>query len=285
MSKDKKMAGREVRNTLSNYRIHAKKKIGQHFLIDDSITGIIIETARLKDTDTVVEVGPGLGVLTGKIAPLVYRLYAVEIDRVLAAKLKQKFSNMDNVNIINADILQADLSEIIGDKTSYKVIANLPYYITSPILNYFVHGEFKPSEMVVMMQKEVGDSIVAADGNLSVLSISMQIYTRPELVAYVPPQSFYPEPKVHSAILRFNFLEKPAIELGDINDFLHFVNRGFASPRKYISNSLARGLNIDTSDAVDLLNKAGINANRRAENLSLSEWHNLYNLFRKQTRE
>jgi 16S rRNA (adenine1518-N6/adenine1519-N6)-dimethyltransferase len=276
----KKMAGRQVRSTLSQYRVHAKKKIGQHFLTDENIPGIIIEAAGLKNTDTVVEVGPGLGILTERMAPMVRTLYAVEIDRVLASKLKRKLSHLDNIHIIEADILQTDLSAITGGQADYKVVANLPYYITSPILSYFVHGSLKPSSMIVMLQKEVGDSILAAGGNLSVLSISLRIHAIPSLVAYVPPQCFYPEPKVHSAILRFDFLKKPAIEVDDVEDFLHFVNRGFTSPRKYVSNSLALGLNIETVEAAGLLDKAGIETIKRPENLTLEQWKTLYDLFR-----
>ena len=277
----KKTAGRQVRSTLSHYRLHAKKKIGQHFLIDEAVPDIIIEAASLNSEDTVLEVGPGLGILTDRMAPLVGDLYAVEIDRVLAARLEQKYKNDDNVHIINDDILQVDLSQVLAGQANYKVVANLPYYITSPVLNYFVHGGLKPVSMVIMLQKEVGDSIVAADGNLSVLSISMRIYTIPSLVAYIPPESFYPEPKVHSAILRFDFLEEPAIRVDNIEGFLHFVNRGFASPRKYISNSLAAGLKITTAEAAQLLEKAGIETVKRAENLTLEQWRNLYELYLK----
>lgn len=277
----KKAAGRQVRSTLSHYRVHAKKKIGQHFLTDEAVPDIIIEAAGLTGNDTVLEIGPGLGVLTDRMASLVGDLYAIEIDRVLANKLKQKYSNRDNVHVINADILQVDLSQILTGPTNYKVVANLPYYITSPILNYFIHGKFKPVSMVIMLQKEVGDSIVAADGNLSVLSISMRIYAVPRLLAYVPPQSFYPEPKVHSAIIQFDFLAKPAIEVDNIENFLHFVNRGFTSPRKYISNSLAAGLQIETIEAAELLEKAGIETIKRAEDLTLEQWRNLYVLYLK----
>lgn len=277
----KKTAGRQVRSTLSHYRLHAKKKIGQHFLIDEAVPDIIIEAASLNSEDTVLEVGPGLGILTDRMAPLVGDLYAVEIDRVLAARLEQKYKNDDNVHIINDDILQVDLSRVLAGQANYKFVANLPYYITSPVLNYFVHGRLKPVSMVIMLQKEVGDSIVAADGNLSVLSISMRIYTIPSLIAYIPPESFYPEPKVHSAILRFDFLPEPAIRVDNIEGFLHFVNRGFASPRKYISNSLAAGLKITTAEAAQLLEKAGIETVKRAENLTLEQWRNLYRLYLK----
>jgi 16S rRNA (adenine1518-N6/adenine1519-N6)-dimethyltransferase len=281
----KKAAGRQVRSTLSHYRVHAKKKIGQHFLTDETVPDIIIEAAGLTAKDIVMEIGPGLGVLTDKMAPLVGDLYAIEIDRVLANKLKQKYSNRDNIHIINADILQVDLSQILTAGINYKVVANLPYYITSPILNYFVHGNLKPVSMVIMLQKEVGDSIAAEDGNLSVLSISMRIYTIPRLVAYIPPQSFYPEPKVHSAIIQLDFLPKPSIEIDNIENFLHFVNRGFASPRKYISNSLATGLKMENVAAVELLEKAGIETIKRAENLTLEQWRNLYELYLKSISE
>lgn len=278
MSKIDKSVINQVRSSLSQYGIHAKKRIGQNFLIDESVLTSIIDAADLQQSDIVVEVGPGLGILTEQIASRVKSLFSIEIDRVLASKLKQKFSHINNVHIVNGDILDVNIAELIGNVlvSGYKVVANLPYYITSPILNYFVRRTPRPSLMVVMVQKEVGESILASQGKMSVLSLNMRIHTVPSLVSYVSPASFFPRPKVYSAILRFDFLERPAVDVENYEAFINFLHSGFASPRKLLKNSLAIGLNISTNESALLVEKSGIKLDSRPEALTLAQWGILY---------
>jgi len=156
------------------------------------------------------------------------------------------------------------------------VVANLPYYITSPVLRYFVEASPKPSLMVMMVQKEVGEAIVAGPGKMSLLAVSLQMYSRARIIAPVPSRCFYPQPKVDSVILRFDVLPEPAVKVADINEFFEIVKCGFSSPRKQLHNSLAHGLGIKPGEVAPLLGKANIAPQRRAETLSLEEWAKLY---------
>ena len=265
----------EAKKLLRQSSIKAKKGLGQHFLVDEAVLDTIISAAELSPEDTVIEVGPGLGILTTHLARQAGQVIAVELDTKLAQLLRQKLVSSTNVSIVNADILKTNLSQLLDSKDKYKVVANIPYYITSPILRYFMETSSRPSLMVVMVQKEVGEAIVAHPGEMSLLAVSLQIYSKPKIVSYVSSQSFYPPPKVDSAILRLDILSEPAIKV-DINGFLDVVRCGFKSPRKQLHNSLAQGLNIKPAEAALLLEEAKIESQRRAETLSLDEWEKLY---------
>ena len=276
MPKETKSPSIEVKKTLRQSGIKARKGLGQHFLIDETVLKTIISAAELSPEDFVIEIGPGLGVLTAELARSAGSVIAVELDSKLASRLKHKLSSLHNITIINADILKVDLSDLIKGKNSYKVVANIPYYITSPLLHYFIEASPKPSLIVVMVQKEVGEAIVAQPGEMTVLSVSLQVYSKPRIIAYVSAQSFYPPPKVDSVIVRFDMLPKPAVEVDDINNFLTFVRCGFRSPRKQLRNSLAQGLGIKQNEATPLLTEAKIEPQRRPETLNLNEWQRLY---------
>jgi len=265
-----------LKQLLRKSGLKAKKGLGQHFLVDQSVLGVILEAAELSAQDTVVEVGPGLGILTFELARRAGKVIAVEIDSKLASILKARVASARNINIVNADILKVDLPRLLEGEERYKVAANLPYYITSPILHYFVGASPRPSLMVVMVQKEVGEAIVAASGKMNLLAVSLQLYTRPRIISYVPAESFYPSPRVDSAIIRFDFLPEPAVRVDDVNGFFCVVRGGFGSPRKQLRNSLAQGLDLPPFEAALLLEKAGIEPQRRAETLSLDEWAGLY---------
>lgn len=256
--------------------LRAKKSLGQHFLIDEAILKTIIEAAELVPEDTVIEVGPGLGILTVELARRACNVIAVELDTKLASLLKRRLSPMSNLRVINADILKVSPSLLLEGKSNYKVVANLPYYITSPVLRHFVEASPKPSLMVVMVQKEVGEAIVAGPGKMSLLAVSLQVYSKPRIVAHVPSQSFYPQPKVDSVILRLDIFPEPVVKVADINSFFEVVRHGFSSPRKQLHNSLAHGLGAEPSEVALLLKKANIDPQRRAETLGLEEWARLY---------
>lgn len=262
---------------LRKFGIRAQKSLGQNFLIDEVVSGTIINAADLKSTDTVVEVGPGLGVLTERLVCNAGKVIAIEIDSYLSKKLQKRLSQWQNLDIINSDILKLDINFLLKNYQEYKVVANIPYYITSPILHCFMQAKLKPSLMVVMMQEEVAQAIVAVPGKMSYLSVSMQIYSMPHIVCHVPAKSFYPMPKVNSAVVKFDMLPKPAVIVDDMTGFLQFIQCGFAAPRKQLHNSLSLGLKMATSDIIRSLEDAGINPQRRAESLSLNEWQMLYN--------
>jgi len=267
---------KRVRGQLRNAGLRARKGLGQHFLIDKSVRDIIIDAAELSSSDIVLEVGPGLGVLTEELVKKASRVIAVELDHNLALRLGHKLTSQHNFELINSDILELDLRKVLKKTAEYKVVANIPYYITSPILHYFMRSKLKPLLMVVMVQEEVARAIAAKPGDMSFLSVSLQVYSRPEVVCRVPANSFYPPPKVESAVVRFRILDEPAVTVDDMQCFLKIVQAGFAAPRKQLRNSLALGLNIEPVNAVKILEKAGLNPKRRAETLTLGEWQDLY---------
>jgi len=265
-----------VRKLLRQFGLKARKGLGQHFLIDEASLQAVVDAAQLSPEDVVIEVGPGLGVLTAELARRAGKVIAVELDTKLASLLKHRLASLSNVDIINADILNVSPSQLVEGGNDYKVVANLPYYITSPILRHFVEASLKPSLMVVMVQREVGEAIVANPGKMTLLAISLQVYSKPKIVSYVSAQSFYPSPKVDSVIVRFELLPEPVVKVADINSFFDVVRCGFSSSRKQLHNSLAQGLGVKPAEVVLLLDKAGIEPKRRAETLSLEEWARLY---------
>lgn len=275
------LAASEVRRLLSGMGLKARKRLGQNFLIDEHILDRIIEAAELTSRDVVIEVGPGLGVLTRRLAAVAGKVIAVELDDALAGYLKQIFSSSPGVVVVQGDILKVDPGSLLKEHmpgftaaTGYKVVANLPYYITSPVLRHFLEASVQPRLMVVMVQKEVGERIAAAPGEMSLLSVAIQLYSEPEVVASVPSQSFYPRPEVDSVVLRLRVGKKRAF-VKDKEDFFAVVRAGFSAPRKQLRNVLSRALGITTSETGELLERAGISPERRAETLTLTEWEKL----------
>jgi 16S rRNA (adenine1518-N6/adenine1519-N6)-dimethyltransferase len=263
-----------------------KKRLGQHFLIDEAVLERILSAAELSHRDIVVEVGPGLGILTEELAKRGAKVIAVELDSKLVDILRKRLVPFPNVKIIHADILKVAPQQLLQNNLTaselaqgYKVIANLPYYITSPVLRHFLEAQLRPSEMVVMVQKEVGEAIAANPGRMSLLSVRTQFYSKPTIISYVPAASFHPPPKVDSVILHLDVYPQPPIEVSDIAGFFDIVMHGFSSPRKQLRNSLAHSLEMPPSQVALLLGKAGIEAKRRAETLSLEEWRELWKIF------
>jgi len=274
------------RQLLRQFGVKPRKSLGQHFLIDETVLECILSAAELNPGDIVVEVGPGLGILTEGLAKQGAQVIAVELDRKLVTLLKRRLAAFPDVRIINADILRVTPRQILESKSAvsalfqgYKVIANLPYYITSPLLRHFFEALPQPSEMIVMVQKEVGEAMVAKPGNMSLLSVKTQFYSKPAIVSYVPPSSFYPPPKVDSVILRLDVYSQPPIEIPNPASFFDVVMHGFSSPRKQLRNSLAHSLDMPPSQVTLLLEKTGIEGERRAETLSLEEWRELWKVF------
>ncbi len=280
-----------TRGMLHGSGLRARKGLGQHFLVDEATLKLIVATAQLTPADIVMEIGPGLGVLTRELAKVAGRVLAVELDDNLAAILKQRLASFPNTTIINEDILRTDPAVLLretntspsdlGSTWHYKVVANLPYYITSPVLRHFLEASVKPQVMVLMVQKEVAEQIVAKPGRMSLLAVSVQLYGEPIIIDYVPAARFYPVPEVDSAILKITLYPQPTIDVGDIDGFFSLVRAGFSAARKQMGNSLAHRLAIPKSDVLSLLVRAGIAPQRRAESLDLPEWARLWEVFRK----
>ncbi len=265
----------ETKQLLRRFNLRARKRLGQRFLIDGDVLQRILSAAELTADDIVLEVGPGLGILTRELAQRARRVIAIELDDKLANFLKQELVSFPNVMIINEDILKIEPAILLTEPERYKVVANLPYYITSPVLRHFLEATLKPNLMVVMVQKEVAEAIVAGPGKRSLLSISVQFYGRPTIIGKVPAIAFYPAPEVDSAILRIDLYPKPAVAVDDAEGFFGTVRAGFASPRKQLANSLAQGLGWPKADVLSVLAEASIAPQRRAETLTLEEWAQL----------
>jgi len=276
----------ETKRLLRHFDLQVRKGLGQHFLTDEEVLPLITSAAELTPTDVIMEIGPGLGILTRELANQAGWVIAIELDNKLAAILKQTLASFDNVTIINEDILQIQPAALLQEQKtrfppsinnlfSYKVVANLPYYITAPVLRHFLEASIKPQIMVVMVQKEVAEAIVAEPGQMGVLSISVQFYGKPRIISYVPAQCFYPAPKVDSAILRVDLYPQPAVAVADESSFFELVRAGFSASRKQLGNSLAQGLRLSKAEVLSSLEKARIVPQRRAETLTLDEWAQL----------
>jgi 16S rRNA (adenine1518-N6/adenine1519-N6)-dimethyltransferase len=273
----------EAKRRLRALGARATKGLGQHFLVDRRVLGTVVGAADLAPHDTVVEVGPGLGTLTAALLETGANVVAVEVDPGLASAVESRFSGSRRLAVINADVLDLDPADLLprveaGESStgSYKVVANLPYYVAAAILRHFLEASSKPALTVVMVQKEVGQSIAAGPGDLGLLGVSVQVYGKPTIVGYVPPSAFYPEPKVDSAIVRIDVYARPLVDVDDIAGFFEVVRAGFSAPRKQLRNSLSIGLDVGVTEAADLLVKAGIGPERRPGTMSIEEWAGLH---------
>ncbi len=280
----------QTRKLLRRFDLKARKGLAQHFLIDEEVLSLVASTAGLTPADVVIEVGPGLGMLTRELASLAGRVITIELDNKLAAILKKTMASSNNVTVINGDVLGINPAALLQENRekfppainspfSYKVVANLPYYITSAVLRHFLEASVKPQAMVVMVQKEVAEAIAAGPGQLSLLSISVRFYGEPTIISYVPARCFYPAPEVDSAILKIDVYPQPPVPVTDEPGFFRLVRAGFSASRKQIANSLTQGLGLPKADVLPLLEKSGIAPQRRAETLTLDEWAQLYEVF------
>ncbi len=265
-----------IREIKDKYGFKLSKSLGQNFLTDKNIIDKIIEATEITDEDLVIEIGPGIGVLTAEAAQLAKKVVAVEIDRNLIPILRDTLKEFDNIEIINKDVLKADLNAVIaasGCKKT-KIIGNLPYYITTPIIMGLLESHVAADSITIMMQKEVADRINAGPGTKAygALSAAVQYYCTVVTVATVPKEVFFPAPKVDSAVLRLDLrLEKP-VELVDEQLFFRCIKAGFGQRRKTLSNSLSQLGDFTKEEIKTCLAGTGIDEKRRAETLSLSEF-------------
>lgn len=250
----------------------AKKSFGQNWLRDEYTLDLIVESAAIERDDTVLEVGPGLGYLTNKLAKQAGHVVCVEADQDLIPHLTHQFGPVSNVEVVQADILKYDFTKLPKD---YLVVANIPYYLTSNLIRQLLESSNPPARMVLMVQKEVAERITANPGQMSVLSFSVQYYAEAEIIAPVAKELFEPIPKVDSAIIKIERRNKPVFE-ADTKKLFQLVKAGFGEKRKMLRNSLAGGLQISTSQAEDLLKKSGLPTATRAQELGIKEWEKLY---------
>jgi len=264
---------------LHRFKLRADKKLGQNFLIDENIVRNIVAAAELSDKDTVLEVGPGIGTLTQGLAESGASVVAVELDKRLLPVLDTTLEGYDNVRIVNGDILQVDIMQTVG-VDEFKVCANLPYYITTPIIFALLEKRLPMERLVAMVQKEVAERMAAKPGgkDYGALSVAIQYYTEPEIAFIVPPSSFIPAPSVDSAVIVCKRREKPPVEVCDEALFFRVVKAAFSLRRKMLNNSL-KNMGIKGEQVAKWLKLAGVDGKRRAETLSLEDFAALTNTF------
>lgn len=264
---------------LHRFKLRADKKLGQNFLIDENIVRNIVAAAELSDKDTVLEVGPGIGTLTQGLAESGAAVVAVELDKRLLPVLDTTLEGYDNVRIVNGDILQVDIMQTVG-VDEFKVCANLPYYITTPIIFALLEKRLPMERLVAMVQKEVAERMAAKPGgkDYGALSVAIQYYTEPEIAFIVPPSSFIPAPSVDSAVIVCKRREKPPVEVCDEALFFRVVKAAFSLRRKMLNNSL-KNMGIKGEQVAKWLELAGVDGKRRAETLSLEDFAALTNTF------
>lgn len=268
-----------TQHILNRFKLRADKKLGQNFLIDENVVRQIVAAAELNEADTVLEVGPGIGTLTQGLAESRARVVAVELDTRLLPVLATTLEGYDNVRVVHGDILKVNIMDEVG-APSFKVCANLPYYITTPIIFALLEKRLPMERLVAMVQKEVAERMAAQPGgkDYGALSVAIQYYTEPEIAFIVPPTSFIPAPAVDSAVIVCKRREKPPVEVCDEALFFRVVKAAFSLRRKMLSNSL-KNMGIKSEQAAKWLELAGVDGKRRAETLSLEDFAKLTNSF------
>jgi 16S rRNA (adenine1518-N6/adenine1519-N6)-dimethyltransferase len=250
----------------------AKKSLGQNFLINKGTLNKIINAANIEPNDHVIEIGPGHGVLTKELVKQAKNVTTIELDDRLIPELEETFKDTSNIKICHQDAL-----DFTPPKTPYKLVANIPYYITSPILNHFLREQpqkQRPTHLVLLVQREVAQKICASDGDLSVLALQVQLFGKPKIITKVPPTHFRPAPKVDSAILRIT-PHAPLIQDKDIPSFFTLIHAGFAHKRKKLIRNLEKIPNITKETLNPLFESLNLDSNIRAQELTLTDWLNL----------
>jgi 16S rRNA (adenine1518-N6/adenine1519-N6)-dimethyltransferase len=259
------------------------KKYGQHFLTSPSIVQKIIEAASLSPKDAVLEIGPGRGVLTGLLAGKAGSVLAVEVDGRLAGDLVRDHSSVKNLAILNQDFLKLDLSKVLDERgiKKFKVVANLPYYITTPILERLFAVRERIESIVVMVQREMADRMAARPGtDFGSFSVFVQYHAGVEKLFEVPPASFYPPPKVTSTVIRLTPQARPPVKVGDEDAFFKFVQKSFSQRRKMLRAVFRQAFDLDEAGLASLAAKSGIDLTRRPQTVSLPEFATLYECFK-----
>jgi 16S rRNA (adenine1518-N6/adenine1519-N6)-dimethyltransferase len=270
----------DVMAVLKRYGIRPSKALGQSFLVDRDVLRRIVTASQLTPEDVVLEVGPGLGQLTEALARAVSAVIAVELDERMLAVLAQELTQLTNVHIVAGDLLTVDPPAVIRQALqcapdaplAYKVVANLPYYITSTAIRHLLSADPRPLALTLMVQREVAERIVALPGALSLLALGVQVYGDPEIVLRVPARAFYPSPQVDSAVLRVQTLAQPRVPECELPRFFQVAQAGFRQKRKQLHNSLVHNLHLTTEVVRQALEMSGIAPERRPQTLSIAEW-------------
>lgn len=276
-----------MKELIGKHGFRFSKRLGQNFLIDHNILVKIIEGANIKEEDGVLEIGPGIGTMTQVIAEKADQVLAIEIDRSLLAILAETLGEYSNIQVVHGDVLKLPLRELLQDKFSHqkvKVVANLPYYVTTSIIMKLLEEELPIKSITIMVQKEVAQRMHASPGgkDYGALSIAVQFYAQTNIIAIVPPTVFLPPPNVESTIIRLDILKQPRVEVANKKLFFDLVKAAFGKRRKTLLNALSSGnLGIDKKAMEEILNTIGIDGKRRGETLSLQEFADIENYINK----
>ncbi|MCM1099781.1 MAG: 16S rRNA (adenine(1518)-N(6)/adenine(1519)-N(6))-dimethyltransferase RsmA [Clostridium sp.] len=268
---------------LRKYDFHFQKKYGQNFLIDPHVLEKIIAAAGITKEDCVLEIGPGIGTMTQYLAEAAGEVVAVEIDGALIPILEETLADYDNVTVINEDILKLDIARLVREKNAgrpVKVVANLPYYITTPIIMGLFEKHVPLESVTVMVQREVADRMQVGPGtkDYGALSLAVQYYAKPEIVANVPPNCFMPRPNVGSAVIRLTCYEEPPVRVKNEERMFEIIRASFNQRRKTLVNGLSGGLNLDKEQVAQALERMGLNVTVRGETLTLEQFAALSDL-------
>ena len=283
---DRLSSHRATKDIVDKHGFKFSKSLGQNFLIDDNVIDKIIDGARVKEGDKVIEVGPGIGTLNREMSKRAEKVVAVEIDKNLIPILKETLSDFDNTEVVNEDILKVDINKLVDEKLSggpVKLIANLPYYITTPIVMKFLEEDIPVTDIVVMVQKEVADRMnaVPSTKDYGALSVAVQYYCDTEIVAKAPRHMFIPQPKVDSTVIGLHIREEKKYKADNEQLFFKTVKAAFGQRRKTLLNSLSSMGVLDKAKIKEVLAEAGIDEKRRGETLSIEEFANLSNIINK----
>ena len=279
---DRLSSHRATKEVVNKHNFKFSKSLGQNFLIDDNVIDRILEGARLSETDRIIEVGPGIGTLTREMGKLAENVVAIEIDKTLIPILKETLADLDNVEVVNEDILKVDVQGLINEKLNggpVKLVANLPYYITTPIVMKFLEEDIPVTDIVVMVQKEVADRMNAKPStkDYGALSVAVQYYCDTEIVAKAPRHMFVPQPNVDSIVIGLHVRDEKKYVVDNEDIFFKTVKASFGQRRKTLLNSLG-GLGFLSKDEIrEALQAANIDEKRRGETLSIDEFANLSN--------
>lgn len=265
-----------TKDIVKKYRFRFSKGLGQNFLIDDSVLDDIIQASEITSEDFVIEIGPGIGTLTKLLLNKARRVCAIELDSDLIPILKEELKEYENLEIIKGDALKVDFNEIIGEEKSVKIVANLPYYVTTPIISKLLNGNYNINSIIIMIQKEVAERIAAKPSTkeYGALTLLVQYYSSVEIVRKVSPKAFIPQPKVESMVIKLNKFDAPRVTIKDKELFFKIVRESFNMRRKTLSNSL-KNINLEKDKLQKAFENAGIDPKRRGETLSIEEFGKL----------
>jgi 16S rRNA (adenine1518-N6/adenine1519-N6)-dimethyltransferase len=263
-----------ARAILKSYGISPKKKLGQNFIVSQSAVDQVMTAASFGEKDQILEIGAGLGALTLALAKHRHKVVTIEYDQRLIPILKDVLGSYENVNVIHGDILQLKLEDIITPP-EYLVVANIPYQITSAVIRRVVEAPYPARRVVLTIQKEVAERIVAQPGNLSLLALSVHIFGEPRISSHIASKAFYPQPKVESSVLRIDMYPQPLIPVSEIDHFFRIAKAGFGQKRKKLRNALSAGLRITPIEVEDIMLRAKIPPSLRAQELSIDQWQHL----------